>query len=104
MSTAFLVNGVQRSEMSAAFEIPPHTERANIAPGDFAHLAVEFPPTPEGCGGERFWVRVLSNTNGRYVGKIYNQLLCPDIHGLGLGDNVAFHAAHVLDTWEDEAK
>jgi len=98
---AQLINGVVRSETSAKFEIPPYAERAGLAPGDCAQVGVEFKATPERCSGERFWVRVLSNTNGRYVGMVVNELICPDCHGLQLGDHVTFHADHVLDTWED---
>jgi hypothetical protein len=97
-----LINGVQRAEMSATFEIPPYAERARLAPGHFAHVGIEFDRTPEGCAGERFWVCVTANNRGKYVGTIGNALIETDKHGLKFGDRITFTADHVLDTWESD--
>lgn len=98
---ARLIDGVRRSEESANFEVPTYRERASLKPGNFAHVGIEFGTTPEGCNGERFWVHVSSNANGKYTGTVANALIGTDLHGLKYGDPVTFHADHVLDTWED---
>ncbi len=46
--------------------------------------------------GEDFWVKVIAHEDGYFIGTVDNQLCETRLHGLDPGDEVAFHADHVL--------
>lgn len=42
-------------------------------------------------GGESFWISdVRKHDDGSYIGKVCNNLICTDVHGLVFGDEVRF--------------
>lgn len=48
-------------------------------------------------GGESFWVDVTSVDRGGCVGRVDNNLINQDLHGLDYGDVIRFEARHVKD-------
>ena len=91
MTNPAMINGVLRNkEHPNTFHIPPEEERKNLPIGSFAKVGFEDPAG----GGERMWFRIVSATNGRYIGELNNHPAVVD--GLQYGDKVEFGPEHVL--------
>jgi hypothetical protein len=71
------------------FEAPYAEELAAIEPGDFVKICT---------GGERFWVKVDEHTPPHLVGRVDNELIGTDEHGLACNDVVRFEERHVFQT------
>jgi len=66
----------------------------------FVKIGAEFEADTDGRTGERFWVVILSAFDRAgsacFRGKIDNDLLCTDSHGLSEGDEIEFNPRHIL--------
>ena len=89
-----LVNAVQYSELHTEFEVPAHTDRVSLRPGDVAKICVRIEGEPK-LHGERFWVLIATNRDGVYTGTVDNELVHTELHGLKNGDSVAFDYRHI---------
>jgi hypothetical protein len=94
------------------FHLPDPREVARLRPGSFAKIGAEFDPAPEpgtaagteiadGVNTERFWTLVteVAEVEGAplYRGRIDNDLVYTERHGLTYGDVVTFGRRHILD-------
>ena len=86
------------------FHLPDPRALARLRPGSFAKIGAEFDPAPEAvedAGAERFWTLVteVAEADGAplYRGRIDNDLLYTERHGLAYGDVVTFAPRHILD-------
>jgi len=71
------------------FEIPDPAAIGRLKFGDFVKIGVER---------ERFWVQLAELKEGRYVGRIDNDLVFSHLHGLFCDDVVTFQTRHILST------
>lgn len=51
-------------------------------------------------GGERFWVEVTEIEHGGLRGRVNNDLVCTEAHGLNNGDSVEFQRRHIYSVYE----
>ncbi len=86
------------------FHLPDPRSLARLRPGSFAKICAEFDPAPEAVedvDAERFWtlVTAVAEIEGAplYRGRIDNDLLYTERHGLSYGDVVTFGPRHILD-------
>jgi hypothetical protein len=86
------------------FDLPDPRAVARLRPGSLAKIGAEFDPAPEAtddAGAERFWTIVteVEAVEGAplYRGRIDNDLLYTERHGLSYGDVVTFGPRHILD-------
>lgn len=98
---------VQHERFPQTFSVPPLDRIARIKAGDFVKIGAEFEADTDGRTGERFWVVILSAFDRAlsafdragsacFRGKIDNELLCTDSHGLSEGDEIEFNPRHIL--------
>jgi len=91
---------VQHERFPQTFSVPPLDRIARIKAGDFVKIGAEFEADTDGRTGERFWVVILSAFDRAgsacFRGKIDNDLLCTDRHGLSEGDEIEFNPRHIL--------
>lgn len=80
-------------EYPDTFELPLKASIARLKVGDFAK--VDIP-------GERFWVMVSKRTGSKFEGVIDNDLIATKLHGLRLGDRIAFESKHLYDAMTKE--
>lgn len=93
-----LADATELAAASPDFEIPPAAERESLAPADFAKLLFLYPEQlPNGCNGERMWVRVYGRRAAYYFGELANKPQDPERAGVQFGEVVGFDARHVLD-------
>ena len=81
-----------------AFKIPLRAVRERLKIGWLAKLVFEFEQKPNGCTGERMWVRVDTvdpNLKKKYAGALINTPTAID--SLHPGDVVEFGPEHVAD-------
>lgn len=91
-----LADAAERAAASPDFEIPPEAERESLRPADYVKLLFLYPePLPDGCNGERMWVRVYGRRMA-YFGTLANDPKDPDRAGIRFGEVVGFEARHVL--------
>lgn len=81
-----------------SFDLPSNTRIQQVGPGSLVKIGVTFPPNEEGMDGERLWVQVTQRDGDQLVGRVDNDLVATNGHGLQLNDEVAFHVRHILDT------
>ena len=97
-----LIDGFERSNRhSETFVFPGFETISQLQAGDYVKIGVEFPPDREtGHDGERFWVGIVSafseESDTCFTGVIDNDLRFSSIHGLRLGDEIAFEPNHIL--------
>jgi hypothetical protein len=94
------VDGRERARINpGTFEVPDMASVEALEPGDFVKVIV---------GRERFWVKLLNVSAGkrhiRLTGRIDNDLVMTDEHGLQLGDTVRFQPQHVIDIITNKPK
>lgn len=71
------------------FQIPPSDLTKHLKKGDFAKV---------NAPGERFWVEITkADSKGNYIGRVDNELVGKDMHGLKLHDIVHFSWRNVID-------
>ncbi len=68
------------------FHVPDAGELSAVGVGDYVKVAAE---------GERFWVEVLSREGDAFTGRVNNDLVRTNLHGLADTDVVAFESRHV---------
>ncbi len=72
------------------FYAPSLTELNEIKEGSLLKVAT---------GGERFWVLVISVKGNKIIGKVDNDLICTDKHGLQCDDEVEFEKKNVYSIY-----
>jgi hypothetical protein len=77
----------------ATFEAPTTAELASIQPGSLVKICARE--------AERFWVQVTTRTGNHLSGRVDNDLVYTERHGLTLGDTVTFETRHVYAVWQD---
>jgi hypothetical protein len=101
------MNAEERAQLyPASFQIPTREERDALSPGDVAKLAFMIDRLPNGCDGERMWVKVtgVANEGARgifFVGVLESKPLYLDLQP---GVEVRFQAHQVLDIEREPAK
>ena len=75
------------------FGVPSEREKAGICIGAFVKIGVRG----HDGSGERFWVQVTELTATHLVGRIDNDLLYTDRHGLECDMLVKFEKRHILN-------
>lgn len=77
------------------FEVPTYADRTTLRVGDLAKLVFEFDPLPNGCNGERMWVRITTASPGAYTGQLVTHPTLSAHHGLRYGAPLDFGPEHV---------
>ncbi len=75
----------------STFQAPSMEELRKIRPGHMVKVS---------SSGERFWVRVLDRKLFMIIGRVDNELINTDQHGLRLGNIIAFHQNCVYSTMQ----
>lgn len=94
-----LINVEERNaEFPDTFLIETRAARDSIAVGEFVKVAVENRKFSDfrRTNAERFWVRIIKLTCGRYDGVVDNDLVLTDAHGLKCGDVISFGPENIL--------
>lgn len=73
------------------YQAPDPDDVANLAAGDLAYVFVQGPRARE-----MFWVTVTHPLRGGFYGRVQNDLLYTEHHGLKCGDPLAVSARHVV--------
>ena len=68
------------------FSAPPEDDLTKLAVGHDVQICV---------AGERFWIEITEVAYPKFVGKVNNDLVYVEEHGLDFGDLVNFEAKHI---------
>ena len=89
-------------EFPDTFEIPSDQELKEIGPGDNVKIGVKIPPSTNEnlhptmrVDTERFWVEVEAVQDGVIQGKVNNDLIFTEQHGLKCDDRVTLMTENV---------
>jgi hypothetical protein len=85
-----LLDGViQNTLYPDTFEIPDESSRKSIQAEQFAKIV---------AGQERFWVKVIQSIpqSNSYIGRVDNDLIYTEEHGLSYNDLVEFNEKNVI--------
>ncbi len=89
-----LIDGEESNRLHPlTFEIPSLEDRLGIAPGSYVKIGVNLPDSKI---AERFWVLVETNDGQTITGKVSNDLVYVEDHGLDDTDEVTFEPRHIL--------
>lgn len=70
------------------FWVPSAEDLLGIEPGWLVKVAI---------GGEKFWVEIVKVQEASLVGRVDNNLISTDVHGLVYGEEVRLESRHVMD-------
>jgi len=84
------------------FYVPSPEAIADLGVGDFAKVAAKVERRGK-TGAERFWVRVTQRKGKKMQGVVDNELVMTSLHGLSLGDTIAFGPQNLYDAVEQES-
>lgn len=90
MTTTFVNAQEMHRENPDRFEVPSTEELKSIKAGHYVKVAT---------GNERFWVHVTEVTRDSIKGKVNNDLMNTDIHGLKACDDVEFTTDNIYDIY-----
>jgi hypothetical protein len=102
-----LINGEARSGRHPhSFQMPPRLEREGLKPGRIVKIGIENPSFADRrmVNAERFWVLIEgicpadSIFAGHYYGRVENDLVLTDAHGIVCGARIVFRPEHILMT------
>lgn len=94
-----LIDAAKRHrENPRTFPIPSKEMISSVGRGNFVKIGAEF-PNHGNVNGERFWVRVTAITGSTFTGKVNNDLVYTQQHGLKLNDEISFESKHILDVY-----
>jgi len=79
-------------ESPTAFKVPSNKELDQIKKGSVVKICV---------GGERFWVSVTKVSGKKITGRVDNDLVNTDAHGLRYNDAVEFEKRNVYSIFSD---
>ena len=84
------------------FEVPVQERLDRVAPGSLVKICAVAPQHSGDveAGGERFWVEVMTRQGNRLTGRVDNQLVYTEEHGLSYGDVVAFSIENIYDVYD----
>lgn len=84
--TPSLVNATAMAKANpATFDVPDAAELAALKPGDLVKVAIRIGDT-----GERFWVELTEVNASLLTGRIDNDLLGAQLHGIQYNDIIQF--------------
>ena len=89
---------MQAKKYPKTFKAPNMEDLKKIKEGDFVKILAH---DKNGDGGERFWVKVISNKNGIIKGQVDNVLIFTDSHGLQYEDVIGFEHRFVYDIFKN---
>jgi hypothetical protein len=96
-----LIDAQQRAaEHPDTFKVPSATELDKIAVSSVVKIGVEFELLPNGCNGERFWVRVRRVGGAVLQGVVVDDLVF-HLNNLGMGSFINFERRNVMAIWID---
>lgn len=79
------------NENPESFEVPSKEDLAKLKKYDLVKVCT---------GGERFWVMISSVDGEKITGRIQNNLVNTDQHGLHLKDEVTFEKRNIYSVWD----
>ena len=89
------IDGIERNRANPlTFEIPTPGAKAKLQPGQYVKIGVM---TPNGGPTERFWVQVFEIEGKTIKGRVNNDLVYINHHGIDDGDPISFEYRNILD-------
>lgn len=97
----WLVSAEQRSaEYPTSFWIPKRALREALKRGDIAKLVFEMAPLPNGCNGERMWVKIERVLRDADTGKVHysgHLMSKPAFMSIAVGETIDFGPEHIAE-------